>query len=75
VSCTPRSTARRPTPTICATPSTARAVLHHLVTGAEGIFAAVDAPGAHAGLLRVAGEGASSDWITNPQALARLRRG
>lgn len=54
------------------TPSTARAVLHHLVTGAEGIFAAVDAPGAHAGLLRVAGEGASSDWITNPQALARL---
>lgn len=54
------------------TPATARAVLHHLVTGAEGILAAVDAPGALAGLLRVAGEGSTAAWMTPAQALARL---
>ncbi|MDB4929902.1 MAG: domain containing protein [Myxococcaceae bacterium] len=54
------------------TPAAARAVLHRLVTGAEGILAVVDAPGAHAGLLRVAGEGATGSWITPAQALARL---
>jgi hypothetical protein len=54
------------------TPSTARAVVHHLVTGAEGILAAVDAPGAYAGLLRVAGEGSSDGWLSATQALARL---
>ena len=47
-------------------------MLHHLVTGAEGILAAVDAPGAYAGLLRIAGEGASSGWLSATQALARL---
>jgi|GEM_PF-248695 len=54
------------------TPSTARAALHHLVTGAEGILAAVDAPGAYAGLLRVAGEGTVGSWLTASQALTRL---
>ncbi|MBP6835225.1 MAG: Flp pilus assembly complex ATPase component TadA, partial [Deltaproteobacteria bacterium] len=54
------------------TPATARAALHHLVTGAEGILAAVDAPGAYAGLLRVAGEGTVGSWLTASQALTRL---
>lgn len=54
------------------TPASARAVVHRLVTGAEGILAAVEAPGAYAGLLRLAGEGASSGWLSATQALARL---
>lgn len=54
------------------TPATARAVLHHCVTGAEGILAAVDAPGAHAGLLRLAGEGTEGSWLSATQAIARL---
>lgn len=54
------------------TRAAARAMVHHFVTGAEGILAAVDAPGAYAGLLRVAGEGASDGWLSATQALARL---
>jgi pilus assembly protein CpaF len=54
------------------TPATARAVLHHFVTGAEGILAAVDAPGAHAGLLRLAGEGTEGSWLSATQAIVRL---
>ena len=56
-------------------PAAARAILHRARTGAEGVLAAVDAPGARAGLQRIAGEGASSAWITASEALAQLAAG